>query len=81
MSRKLLAAAPLAFALAACHPPARVTTVAVPAPVTAPASEQVAVPQTAPDAPHPPAAATPMCDRSGRPLPGNVRTKTAVVCP
>lgn len=87
-----LAAPFFAAALGACGttaaPAARTT--AIPAPVTAPAATPVvaavaptpmvlAVSETAPaPAPAPaPVAATPLCDSSGRPLSGNVRTKKA----
>jgi len=67
-ARKLLAAAPLTLvAVLGCDaPPPRATS--TPAAVTAPA-------RAVPDA-----AATPLCDRDGRPLAGNLKRKDARSC-
>jgi hypothetical protein len=88
--RKLLAAAPfLAAALAGCGttsaPAARATVVRAPVTAPAAAATPLVLSEAAPaaeskDGPAPQivpvAAATPMCDSRGRPLSGNVRTKS-----
>jgi hypothetical protein len=88
--RKLLSAAALATLAACGHAAPAVRTATLPTP-TVEASASTPVPQPALDAPvpvpdlslspTPPLAfllvATPMCDANGRPLAGNVRTKSA----
>ena len=88
--RKLLSAAALATVAACGHAAPAVRTATLPTPEVQASASAVPVPHAALDAPVPDPVlisttatvpglliATPMCDANGRPLAGNVRTKSA----